>query len=59
MQSVLKDVERLLKLDSTNPTLLAQKQKLLTQEIGDTKKAVNLKSCSTSVKRTTTKRRNF
>ena len=32
-QTQLKDVEKLLKLDPTNVTLLAQKQKLLTQEI--------------------------
>ena len=32
-QSALKDVEKLLKLDPTNTTLLAQKQKLLTQAI--------------------------
>lgn len=36
-QSVLKDVEKLLKLDPTNTNLLTQKQKLLTQAIGDTK----------------------
>lgn len=36
-QSALKDVEKLLKLDPTNTTLLAQKQKLLTQAIGETK----------------------
>ena len=43
-QSALKDVERLLKLDSTNTNLLAQKQKLLTQAIGETKeKLVTLK----------------
>ena len=36
-QSVLKDVEKLLKLDPTNINLLTQKQKLLTQAIGDTK----------------------
>lgn len=36
-QSTLKDVERLLKLDPSNTTLLAQKQKLLTQAIGETK----------------------
>lgn len=36
-QSALKDVERLLKLDPSNTTLLAQKQKLLTQAIGETK----------------------
>jgi len=36
-QSALKNVEKLLKLDPTNTTLLAQKQKLLTQAIGETK----------------------
>lgn len=36
-QSALKDVEKLLKLDPTNTNLLTQKQKLLTQAIGDTK----------------------
>lgn len=37
-QSQLKDVERLLKLDPTNTTLLAQKQQLLTKAIEDTSK---------------------
>lgn len=32
-QSQLKDVERLLKLDPTNTELLAQKQRLLSQQI--------------------------
>lgn len=36
-QTQLKDVNRLLKLDPTNTELLSQKQKLLKQEIGDTK----------------------
>ncbi len=36
-QSQLKDVERLLKLDPTNTELLAQKQRLLTQAINETK----------------------
>ena len=36
-QSQLKDVEKLLKLDPKNTELLAQKQKLLTNAIGDTK----------------------
>lgn len=36
-QSALRDVERLLKLDPNNTQLLTQKQKLLTQAIGDTK----------------------
>ena len=40
-QSALKDVEKLLKLDPTNTTLLAQKQKLLTQAIGETKEKLN------------------
>lgn len=35
-QRSLKDVERLLKLDPTNTELLAQKQRLLQQEIGQT-----------------------
>lgn len=37
-QGQLKDVERLLKLDPTNTTLLAQKQQLLTQAIENTSK---------------------
>lgn len=36
-QSQLKDVEKLLKLDPKNTELLAQKQKLLTNAIGDSK----------------------
>lgn len=36
-QSALKDVEKLLKLDPHNTELLSQKQKLLTQAIGETK----------------------
>ena len=36
-QSQLKDVTRLLKLDPTNTTLLAQKQKLLKDAISETK----------------------
>ncbi len=36
-QFALRDVERLLKLDPNNMQLLTQKQKLLTQAIGDTK----------------------
>lgn len=35
-QSSLKDVERLLKLDPNNTTLLAQKQRLLSQAVSDT-----------------------
>ena len=46
-QSALKDVEKLLKLDPTNTTLLAQKQKLLTQAIGETKeKLTTLKTAA-------------
>ena len=46
-QSALKDVERLLKLDPTNTNLLAQKQKLLTQAIGETKeKLTTLKTAA-------------
>lgn len=40
-QSALKDVEKLLKLDPSNTTLLAQKQKLLTQAIGETKEKLD------------------
>ena len=36
-QSQLKDVERLLKLDPTNTTLLEQKQRLLADAVGETK----------------------
>ena len=36
-QTQLKDVEKLLKLDPSNTELVAQKQKLLAQEIGATK----------------------
>ena len=36
-QSQLKDVDRLLKIDPKNTELLTQKQKLLTQEIADTR----------------------
>ena len=36
-QSQLKDVERLLRLDPTNTELLAQKQRLLKQAVGETK----------------------
>ena len=36
-QSQLKDVSRLLKLDPSNTELLSQKQKLLSQAVGDTK----------------------
>lgn len=40
-QSSLKDVQRLLKLDPTNTNLLAQKQKLLTQAITETKEKLS------------------
>lgn len=44
-QSQLKDVNQLLKLDPTNAQLLAQKQKLLTKAVGETKsKMEQLKS---------------
>ena len=36
-QSQLTDVNRLLKLDPTNSELLSQKQKLLSQAVGETK----------------------
>jgi TP901 family phage tail tape measure protein len=46
-QSSLRDVEKLLKLDPKNTTLLAQKQKLLTQAIGETKeKLATLKTAA-------------
>ena len=46
----LKDVERLLKLDPTNTELLAQKEKLLNQEIDQTKtKLSSLKEAETQV----------
>lgn len=41
-QSALKDVERLLKLDPGNTELLSQKQKLLAQAIGETRKSWQL-----------------
>lgn len=40
-QTQLKYVEKLLKLDPSNVTLLAQKQKLLTQEISATKEKLD------------------
>ena len=44
-QSQLKDVNKLLKLDPTNTTLLEQKQKLLKQAVSETKdKLTQLKS---------------
>lgn len=46
-QSALKDVEKLLKLDPHNTELLSQKQKLLTQAIGETKeKLATLKTAA-------------
>ena len=36
-QAQLRDVERLLKLDPTNTTLLEQKQRLLAEAVGETK----------------------
>lgn len=44
-QSQLKDVNKLLKLDPTNSELIAQKQKLLSQAVAETKdKLTQLKS---------------
>lgn len=49
-QSELKDVDRLLKIDPKNTELLAQKQKLLTKEIADTKdKLTTLKEAEKQV----------
>lgn len=46
-QSALRDVEKLLKLDPHNTELLSQKQKLLTQAIGETKeKLATLKTAA-------------
>ena len=46
-QSQLKDVEKLLKLDPHNSELLAQKQRLLTDAIGETKEKLEaLKTAS-------------
>ena len=46
-QTQLKDVEKLLKLDPSNTELVAQKQKLLAQEIGATKeKLTTLKTAA-------------
>ena len=46
-QSALRDVEKLLKLDPHNTELLSQKQKLLTQAIGETKeKLTTLKTAA-------------
>lgn len=41
-QSNLKDIERLLKLDPTNTTLLEQKQRLLASAVSDTKEKLNV-----------------
>ena len=49
-QSQLKDVEKLLKLDPHNSELLAQKQRLLTDAIGETKEKLEaLKSAQQQV----------
>lgn len=41
LQGELKSVERLLKLDPTNTTLLAQKQKILAESVGNTKEKLD------------------
>lgn len=41
-QTQLRDVERLLKLDPTNTTLLAQQQRLLAQSVADTTQKLNI-----------------
>lgn len=41
LQAELRQVERLLKLDPTNSELLAQKQKLLAEAVGETKKKLD------------------
>ena len=52
-QSQLKDVERLLRLDPTNTELLAQKQRLLKQAVGETKdKLDTLKKASEDAAKT-------
>ncbi|MDE6092583.1 MAG: phage tail tape measure protein, partial [Ruminococcus sp.] len=52
-QSQLKDVEKLLKLDPTNTELLAQKQRLLGEAIGDTKDRLeSLKTASKEAAKT-------
>lgn len=52
-QSALKDVNRLLKIDPKNTELLAQKQKLLSQAVGETKKKLEgLKSASEQAAKT-------
>ncbi|MDE6781682.1 MAG: phage tail tape measure protein [Ruminococcus sp.] len=52
-QSQLKDVEKLLKLDPTNTELLAQKQRLLGEAIGDTKERLEaLKTASDEAAKT-------
>ena len=49
-QDQLKDVEKLLKLDPTNTTLLEQKQRLLADAVGETKSKLDtLKKASESV----------
>lgn len=49
-QAQLKDVEKLLKLDPTNTTLLEQKQRLLADAVGETKSKLDtLKKSSESV----------
>ena len=49
-QSQLKDVEKLLKLDPSNTELLAQKQRLLTDAIKETKEKLDtLKTVAQSV----------
>lgn len=44
-QGSLRDVNRLLKLDPKNTTLLAQKQKMLKEAIGQTRTAVETCKC--------------
>jgi len=48
----LKDVEKLLKLDPTNTELLAQKQKLLTEAVSETKE--KLKTLKTAAEQANT-----
>lgn len=53
MQKSLKDIERLLKLDPTNTELLSQKQKILSQAVGETKtKLEALKNASEQAAKT-------
>lgn len=42
LQTALKDVEKLLKMDPCNTELLAQKEKLLAQAVDETKKLETL-----------------